>query len=165
MNRYRLNIEVLCSMVPFALRKVRLLSLLQVLVYPISAIHRSFLNFCKEKNKRLNYTGQVFSLAKAVNEYCENEKCFITDGEYLEETMLPYDGAGELANHQVHIPFNNRTEPQVYVLYEGFSHVAQNDFIVHLPAELNGKIDESGLRTIIDEYKIAGKMYNIVYNQ
>ena len=105
----------------------------------------------------------MFSLQKAIREYCDNNACNITDGEYLKEFFIPYNNDERLANYQVEVPYDGTVEPQVNVLYAGFSQIEQSDFIVYLPAILEGEIDEVGLRTLIDSYKIAGKFYKIVY--
>lgn len=85
------------------------------------------------------------------------------DGEYVNEIMMPYDAEGRLVNYQVNVPYDGNVNPQVNVTYAGLGQIRQNDFIVRLPEELQGDIDEAGLRAMIDGYKIAGKEYEIVY--
>ena len=163
MSKYNFNIADFFSLIPAMLRKARLISLLSVLLRPLEYLHRLFIQFKDKIQNHWKYSGQVFSLQKAIIEYCDNDRCYITDGEYFKEFLVPYNNDGRLANYQVDVPYDDTSEPQVNVLYAGFSQVEQNDFIVHIPAELEGKIDEIGLRTLIDSYKIAGKFYKIIY--
>lgn len=138
--------------------------LMMILLSPAVYIYRMFLNYQDEKTYRLDHNGQVYSLEKIIREHCNNNECHITDGEYVDETMMPYDGKESLANYQVQIPYDGDVSPQVNVIYAGFGQITQNDFIVHLPKELYGNINEAKLRTKIDEYKMAGKSYTFFYN-
>ena len=163
MSKYNFNIAGFFNLIPTVLRKVRVISLLNVLLRPLKHLHGLFIEFKDKIQNQWKYSGQAFSLQKAIREYCDNKECYITDGEYLKEFFVPYDGKEGLANYQVEVPYDGTVEPQVNVLYAGFSQIEQSDFIVYLPARLEGKIDEVGLRTLIDSYKIAGKFYKIVY--
>ena len=155
--------EGILKLVPDALRKCRLTLLLQALLMPMKYVYEKFLTFKKDKDYRLDHNGQVFSLRNIIREYCGDERCDITDGEYVNEIMMPYDAEGRLVNYQVHVPYDGNVNPQVNVTYAGLGQIRQNDFIVRLPKELQGDIDEAGLRSMIDGYKIAGKEYEIVY--
>lgn len=165
MSKYQLNLKSIIESVPAALKAQKLKSLMKLLLTPVGKVHLMFSLFIAEKTYRLEHTGQTYSLEKIIREHCENENCYITDGEYVDEVMVPYDGSESLANYQVDIPYDGGVSPQVNVMYAGFGQVMQNDFLVHLPKELQGGIDEAGLRSKIDEYKIAGKLYKIVYEQ
>ena len=163
MSKYSFNIAGFFNLIPAMLGKIRLMTLLHILLRPLECLYGWFVEFKEKTTNRWKYSGQVFSLQKAIREYCDDNKCYITDGEYFKEFLVPYNNDGRLANYQVDVPYDGTVEQQVNVLYAGFSQVEQNDFIVHIPAELEGKIDEIGLRTLIDSYKIAGKFYKIVY--
>lgn len=142
----------------------RIKHLLTVLLRPLEYLHRLFIQFKDKIQNHWKYSGQVFSLQKAIIEYCDNDRCYITDGEYIEETFVPYDGIGNLSSYQLDVPYNDEAGYTNKYLHTGTSQIIQNDFIVHLPSEMYGNIDESELRTLIDEYKIAGKKYSIVYD-
>lgn len=165
MSKYNFNIGGFFNLIPTILRKARLISLLTVLLRPLEYLHGLFIGFKDKIQNHWKYSGQVFSLQKAIREYCDNNECNITDGEYLKEFFVPYNNDERLANYQVEVPYDGTVEPQVNVLYAGFSQIEQSDFIVYLPARLKGEIDEVGLRTLIDSYKIAGKFYKIVYKE
>lgn len=164
MSRYSLSTERLLSLIPTPLRSDSLIRLLMRLLVPVSYVHMLFTLFRKKKEYRLAHTSQVFSLTQVICEFCANDGCYITDGSYIDEVMVPYDGGGELANFQVWIPADASVTPAVTVPCTGMSQTEQSDFIVHLPAELYGQTDESSLRSLINEYKLAGKMYGIVYD-
>lgn len=164
MSKYAFDRREFQKIVPEILRGRKLTSLLHIMLSPLESIYVMFLKFSEAKQYRLQHSGQVFSLQNIIREHCNNKDCYISDGEYQEETMVPYDGDGALVNYQIGIPYDVLVKPQAHVLYQGFSQMMQNDFIVHLPAELYGRIEERELRTLIDEYKVAGKLYSIVYD-
>lgn len=164
MSRYSLSTERLLSLIPTPLRSDSLIRLLMRLLVPVSYVHMLFTLYREKKEYRLSHTGQVFSLTQVICEFCGNDGCYITDGSYIDEVMVPYDGDGELANFQIWIPADASVTPAVTVPYTGMSQTEQSDFIVHLPAEQYGQTDDSSLRALINEYKLAGKMYGIVYD-
>ncbi len=164
-NKYNFNIAGFFSLIPAMLRKARLIPLLMVLLRPLEYLHGLFIEFKDKIQNRWKYSGQVFSLQKAIREYCDNDDCYITDGDYLEELFVPYDGDESLTNYQIGVPYDGNAEPQVQVMYRGLKDVTQSDFVVHLPEELRDEIDNTGLIALIDEYKLAGKHYRIIYEQ
>ena len=164
MSKYSLSIERLLSLLPVSLRKANNVSLASCLLNPVSYLHMMFTLYREKKEYRLAHNGQVFSLTKVICDYCGNDGCYITDGTYIEEVFLPTNAEGELIHHQVSFPTDGSVSPQVWVPSGGMSQIQQADFIVHLPSSLFGNIDEAGLRSLIDEYKLAGKQYTIVYD-
>lgn len=163
MSKYSLDIERLLSLLPVALRNRRLVMFMRCVNIPLGTLHLMFTQYRQKKEYRLLHNGQVFSLKQVVCDYCGNNGCYITDGTYINEILLPTNAQGELINHQVSVPSDNSGTPQVWVPSKGLSQVEQADFIVHLPQSLYGTIDERELRAIIDDYKLAGKQYSIVY--
>ena len=163
MNRYSYRTEGFLKLLPGCLKGRRMSFLLEILLSPLKYIYSIFVRFKDEKLKRLSHNGQVYSLRKIIREYCGDERCEITDGEYVNEIMMPYGAEGRLVNYQVNVPYDGNVNPQVNVTYAGLGQIRQNDFIVRLPEELQGDIDEAGLRAMIDGYKIAGKEYEIIY--
>lgn len=163
MSKYFFCIKGFYTFIPAIFRKHKLEELIDILLRPLKKLYDSFVEFKEKTASCWKYSGQVFSLQKAIREYCDDKGCYISDGTYLEEFFVPYDNDERLANYQVDVPYDGSVEPQVNVLYVGFSQTEQSDFIVYLPAQLKDNIDEVGLRTLIDTYKIAGKFYNIVY--
>lgn len=165
MSKYDFSSDGLLSLLPTSLRRPRLIGLMRRLLVPVSFMHAAFMSYKEKKEYRLSHTGQVFSLTQVVCDFCDNSGCYITDGSYIDEVMLPYSGEGELINHQVGLPYDSSVTPALMVPWEGFGHTGQADFIVHLPAELaGGRINLAALRQLIDEYKLAGKFYNIVFD-
>ena len=165
MNRYGFQLEKFLSLIPGILRKNRLKSLLQSLLIPLKPLYDMFMSFRKDKTYRLEHSGQVFSLQDIIKNYCDDERCYITDGIYVDDVSVPYNGAESLANYQIGVPYDGNAEPQVQVMYRGLEDVMQSDFIVHLPEELRDEINNTGLIALIDEYKLAGKYYRIIYEQ
>lgn len=164
MNRYSLSTERLLSLIPVSLRSGNLVWLMKRLLTPLSYIHMLFTLYRMKKEYRLAHSSQVFSLTQVICEFCGDDGCYISDGNYITEVMIPYNGGGDLANYQVGIPSGASVTPAVTVPYSGMMQTAQNDFVVHLPQELHGAVDESALRALINEYKLAGKFYGIIYD-
>lgn len=164
MSKFSFDTKKLSSLIPFTLRKKRLTALLEIILKPVQNIFDSFEIFRGIKKQQLDNTGQVFSIIKLIKNNYKDDKCYITDGECLEETFVAYDGNENLANYQIDIPYDGKTDTPIRFLYAGTSKIAQNDFIIHLHSSSHGNIDESELCTLIDECKIAGKKYNIVYD-
>lgn len=118
-----------------------------------------------DKEYRLSHSGQVYALTQVVCDFCRNNGCYITDGSYIDEVLLPYDGSGELVHYQIYLPYDAELTPQLILPYTGYGQMYQTDFIIHLPTELaGGRIDIAALRRLVDEYKLAGKFYDIVYD-
>ena len=164
MSKYDFTSYRLLSLVPTVLRKPIMVKILQCLLNPVSCLYMMFTSFREKKEYRLSHTGQVFSLSQVVCDFCGNNECYITDGEYIDEVIIPYADKGELANYQTEIPVDDSITPAVMVPYIGMMQTQQNDFVVHLPQDLQDTIDEGALCALIDEYKLAGKMYSIVYD-
>jgi len=164
MSRYSLTIGRMLSLVPTAMRKPNLLGFMGCVLAPVAYVHALFTAYRQGKEYRLAHTGQVYSLSQVVRDFCDDDGCHITDGTYIEEVPVPYDAEGELANYQVWVPCDGGVPPAVIVPSVGLGAVAQDDFIVHLTQELYGEVDEDSLRAVIDEYKLAGKFYGIVYD-
>ena len=159
MSKYGFNIKGFFTFVPTMFRS-KLETLLGILLRPLEYLHSLFSIFKDNTIKRLEYSGQIFSLQKAIRNFCRHNGCMIVDGEYFKDFFVSYDSNGRLANYQVDVPYDGIDEHQVKVRY---SQSLEYDFIVRIPYQLEGIIDEVGLRTLIDSYKIAGKKYEIVY--
>lgn len=165
MSKYDFSSDGLLSLVPMALRKPYMIKLLKCLLVPVTYIHQTLTSYMNEKEYRLSHSGQVYALTQVVCDFCRNNGCYITDGSYIDEVMIPYDGDGELIHYQTGLPYDADTTPQLIVPYSGFGHIEQADFIIHLPAELaEGHIYVNALRQLVDEYKLAGKFYDIVFD-
>ena len=164
MSKYDLNIIRLLSLLPFSLRKPKMLALVGVLLAPDTWLYNQFTTYRIGKEYRLSHTGQVYSLEQVICDYCDNQGCYITDGDLRVETLVPYSGVGELINNQVLLPADADILPQLSIHYEGDGFETYADFIVHLPAELYNEVDEIALCSLINEYKLAGKFYKIVYD-
>lgn len=164
MSRYDLNISRLLSLLPHALRKTDLVLTVNALLVPVTELHMNFSLFRQKKEYRLQHSGQVFSLEQVICDFTGNGGCYITDGELDSELLVPYDGNSSLANYQIAMPHDGSVTPQLSIKYEGLGFSSYADFIIHLPMELYGTVDEAALCATVDEYKLAGKFYRIVYD-
>lgn len=164
MNKYSLSTERLLTLVPMSLRQPNIIRFVLCLLAPVTYMHFLFTRYMQKKQYRLQHNGQVFSLTKIICDYCGSDGCYITDGTYIEEVFLPTNAEGELVHHQISFPTDGSGSTQVLVPSEGLSQAQQSDFTVHLPNLLYGNINEDALRALIDEYKLAGKQYVIIYD-
>lgn len=165
MSKYDFSSDGLLSLVPISLRKPVIIRLMKCLLTPVTYVHQRLRTFITKKEYRLAHSGQVYALTQVICDFCSNNGCYITDGIYIDEVMLPYNGTGELANHQVNLPYNSDVTPFMEVPYAGFGQTRQADFVIHLPAELaGGRIDTAALRQLVDGYKLAGKLYDITFD-
>jgi hypothetical protein len=164
MSKYSLDTDRLLTLLPLSLRQLRLMVLIRALLSPVQWLHTAFTTFRTSKEYRLDHTGQVFSLEQVICDFCDNDGCYITDGELRNEIFVPYSGIADLMNYQMLLPYDGEVEDPVCIHYEGDGFEQYADFIVHLPAALYGNIDEASLCALIDEYKLAGKFYSILYD-
>ncbi|MCQ2319444.1 MAG: hypothetical protein MJZ90_11090 [Bacteroidales bacterium] len=165
MSKYDFSSDGLLSLVPMALRKPVMIRFLKCLLIPVTYMHELFLAFKEKKEYRLAHSGQVYALTQVVCDFCRDNGCYITDGSYIDEVMLPYDGSNELIHYQIMLPYDGEVTPRLIVPYSGFGQLSQADFIIHLPTQLaEVHTDIAALRQLINEYKLAGKFYDIVFD-
>lgn len=141
---------------PVPLRKVFWLTLLGVLVYPVSQLHQLFLRYKKAKLYQLKITPQVCYLEMMLNDSFDN-----TDrGIYIEDAIwyLPTYIYQEAELKPVYISMESEAAP-VIVYTESEAGEFRDDFVVKVPATVLFNIEE--MKGKIDSYKLAGTHYKI----
>jgi hypothetical protein len=143
-----------------ALRKPRILALVDVLLHPLRQLQTELRAFIDAKRVELTYTGQTILLQKYLNDRF--------DAEQIRIIVIHNDGGAALYLY-------NETEGQapkylyneseistpVYLYFEGETGTAFiEDFQVHIPADL-ASIQEQ-IRQAVKKYKIAGVTYSVV---
>lgn len=138
-------------LLPIQIRKTKLISLVNTLTTPILTLHYKWLFKRNQDIYKIEHTGQVCYLRKALNDALDPQERRI----YIDEGNS----------------FNRKyiyTTPENKPVYIGKIFIYQNseyigtgaDFIVFAPQSIiNTKIYE--LKSIIDFYKLASKRYQI----
>ena len=164
MSRYTFDTDKLASLIPTSMRGDRTLRLVRCILAPVKALYLEYTAYREDTEYRLDHTGQVASLEEVIRSYCDDDRCYISDGEYVSDILIPYDESEELSHYQVGLPYDGDVTPPVAIPYKGLGQVAQNDFIVHLPRHAEDYINTSGLKALINLFKTAGKSYTIVFD-
>lgn len=121
------------------------LALIKAFLAPVISLHASFLLFINRIDYEINVTPQVRILRARLNsKFDPDDRRFeILDGETFAITYIFL----ESENEPVYLP----------TFIGGF----QYDFIVNVPTELMSL--ESQIKGFIDQFKLAGKTYQIRY--
>lgn len=155
--------RLIVSLLPPALRKPTLYSMLYCLIKPIISIYNTFVN---QRTKNLYFasiTPQVCQIRKLLNDtFDPNERrIYITDGQTNEWTIVysyllfnPNDGKQPL---WISPNDYNLISSQVAVSTMGY------DFVVMVPWRLNDDDKQNSMVSLINTYKLASKRYIINY--
>lgn len=167
-GRYAINFDTLSRMMlPFSLRKKRMVNLLYCIHAPIRSMYAQMMSFRTEKEYRMRHSGQVFSLEKVLNDASPIQGIFITDGIYTENILIPADGSSAYASYQVYASPDAEDETQTYIPAGLITTETAYDFIIHLPVALQASLYadvRNRLTALADIYKIAGKKYEIAFD-
>ncbi len=141
---------------PYPLRKVFLLTLLGVLVYPIAQLHQLFLRFKNAKLYQLKITPQVCYLEMMLNDYFDptERRIRIVDAKWYLPTYIYQED--ELK--PVYLKKEGEDTP-VWIYTESEAGQFRDDFIVLVPVEVIFILEE--MRGFLDSYKLAGTRYKI----
>ena len=153
--------NIALQVLPAMLRNApRLCALLKALCEPLRYIDTQLADYFNERRYRLCHTGQVFSIENVLNDMFDSgeRRIYLTDGDNLTDNLMPYDTQGFLANYSLNIPYDGDVQPQLSLKH---TYTNECDFIVHVPEELEDS--EEAMKAVIDEYRIAGKRYKIVF--
>lgn len=150
----RLVVEYL----PTMLRKPTVATIAQIVHQPLVSGHFNWHQWREENIYKLNHTGQICYLRKALNDKFDPalRRIYIGDGN-LNETPYIYTEVEPQEEHT-----GKEDEEEVFWLYnEAETADTGYDFIVWVPQEIyNTQI--YGLRAIIEFYKAGGKRYQIM---
>lgn len=153
-NVYRIDWDKLVKLfLPISLRQPLLIWLFWSCVNPVKSIHSLFLNFRKDRLKRVSYNSQVVYLQKMLNdEFDPFLKRIKVQNNSIDDRRLLY--------------YQQRQKP----LYLGKSYlfgekwIRNYDFLVLIPEDV--KLDKTQLITmknLIEYYKLYSKNYEIRY--
>lgn len=141
---------------PYRWRRLFLLTLLGVLVYPIAQLHQLFMRFKDAKLYQLKITPQVCYLEMMLNDGFDpaGRGIYIVDAIWYLPTFIYQDA--ELK--PVYLKQDGEDLP-VHLYTESESGEFRDDFIVMVPAGVVFNIDE--MKGKINAYKLEGTRYKI----
>ena len=146
------------AMLPPLLRSKVLLALLRAMLTPLKRLLDNFRLFREDVHRRLNTTGQTFSLEGALNDKYQllPGAIYITDSE--DRRLYLYFASERDAS--LHLHLEEEHQPPFHL---GFTHEGRHepDFTVHIPSFLRSEEEE--IRRFINLYKPAGRTYKIEY--
>ena len=157
-NNYTWDFTKLVTyLLPSFLRKDRQISWLKAICAPTNTLHSAFETFVTESLYAQNFTGQVISLERLLNDQFDNtlRRIYITDGN-REEVFIFNTGAGFAQNNETFF-YNGSATGEKYT-FSGDSALL-HDVVVNVPTGL--VYDSIKLNALVRKYKLAGKKYII----
>lgn len=150
--------KLITYLLPSFLRKAKQVAWLKALCAPTNTIHTAFTTFTTEKIYEQNFTGQVISLERLLNDTFDNSmrRIYLSEGN-REELFVFNSGEGFAAGNESFVFVGSGTGEQNIFL--GDNSTLLYDFVVNIPTGLS--YDSARLNALIRKYKLAGKKYII----
>lgn len=140
---------------PHWMRRPNLLIFIQAFTWPLRQIHNRFLMFVTATLYRLNHNGQICYLRAVLNDAFDStlRRIWIGDFEGIERIYL----WPEIDLRDVNLGEVQYLWPDADYADSGI------DFTIHLPVDIVTTDPQMAyLRSLVDEYKLDSKNYNIV---
>lgn len=157
MNNYEIDFPYLIEdLLHPLLRKPIMQAWLEALFVPLENLHSEFLDFVEAKRYEMDFTGQVISIERLLNNEFDNglRRIYISDGNRAEVFLFKGDKPlGEEAFF-----FKGTEGIGEKFVFKGVSNLLY-DFVVNVPASL--AYDSVKMNTLINKYRQAGKKYII----
>ena len=148
-------------LLPTFLRKPKMIAWLKSLLFPLNEKHQEFLSYVDDKRYELDFTGQVISLERLLNDKYDNvdRRIFISQ-EKADEVFFFDDDDLNPANEIFLFDDNNVNvgSENAFFFFSDSSGLL-TDFIVNIPNTV--VFSESELRVLVNKYKLAGKNFSI----
>lgn len=163
MSKYDINLRKwILLLLPTYHRRPFLAVLVYCTIAPLRYIYVKFLALRNDSIYRLEHNGQTCYLRAVLNDMFDAGKRRITVTDYEQTTsegktiyMRELDNETVVAGREVMAP--------LVVNRRGFVGVSGIDFMINLPAEMEGTIDDVRLRAFVNAYKLVSKRYIINY--
>jgi hypothetical protein len=152
-------------MLPSFLRKSRQVAWLKALLKPIDTLNADLVQFAADTRYALNFTGQVISLERLLNDQFDTtlRRIYIGDGNDTEVSIARTGSSNPPSPEQIAY----RTGASAYTGENFFvfstSQTGSNqlyNFTINIPSAL--VYDTGKLNALMGKYKRAGKKYKIV---
>ncbi len=142
-------------LIPVWLRKSNLLLLVMVVTWPLRQVYNSFLLFTEAKLYRLRHNGQVCFLEAVLNDAFDgaSRRIYISDFDGKQRIYFWPEAERRDVNFGITQYFWAETD------YAD----SGMDFTIHLPVDVVTTTAQMAyLKSLVNEYKLAGKNYNTV---
>lgn len=156
-NVYTINWDNLVAwMIPKPLRKPVVVIMVKALLYPLIAVHNSFLFYRNAKIYQLTISPQVCYLTRLLNDRYDltQRRIYIQDAVW----HLPIFIYKNAENKRTLVYRNTENLPK-FLFINGEAGAALNDFVVYVPYAIS--FDASEMKSLIDGYKLFGTKYTI----
>ena len=155
MNHYKIDFKYLAlAITPAVLRTHLQMAFQTLLLSPVSRLARLFDSYRGETNYRIRHNGQVCHLRAVLNDMFDSIERRIQI-----EDLIP--------QRELVVWKRSQNKPimlgTTIVSKRGFGVSNGYDFVIVCPYELQGKIDETRMSAVCDQYKLASKRYTITY--
>lgn len=149
--------NIASKIVPFQLRKSRVIDYLKSLLKPLVFINNLFSNAQIKIDKDVLYTGQIIYLERLLNDLYDNtiRGIYIQDVANISKTYLH----NRIEVRPPYYLYNrSESEPPKY-LKNRTEYFNNNRFTIHVPSSVT--FQEIQMRSVVDKYKQAGVNYTI----
>ncbi|HUM50496.1 MAG TPA: hypothetical protein PK431_01735 [Chitinophagales bacterium] len=146
------------ALLPFDLRKIRIISYLFALIEPIKAMYNAFLQFMLDQLYDAKINGQVIKLERVLNDTFDpiDRRIFITDGEYYTPSVF-YEEYKDIP--VIFYEEGNINNPIFYSETSLDGRVSFN-FFVNVPESVF--FDKTHVRAVVNKYRIFGRTFDII---
>lgn len=157
---YDLDIDKLIThLLPVALRKPLLQSLLRSLLSPVKDLHARFISYRNAVNDKLSYNAHVIYLEKFLNDLYG----FVNDEIYITDLILHADVYlyNKDENQELLYLYNKAEGGKNTYLHGSPALSLTGSFIVNIPASIDTPDARKTIQKWVDYYKYAGTTYKI----
>ena len=161
MTRYDIDYKKLAlNITPIKLRNQLYMAFQYLVVSPISRLAKMFDTYRTDTNYRLHHNGQVCYLRAVLNDLFDSTLRRIQIEDLAPQRELVIWKRDQ--NKPIMI-LERSSGNAIIVSKRGFGGADGYDFVVICPLALRGVIDETRMRAVLDQYKLASKRYTITY--
>lgn len=162
MSIYNLKIKRLALLLlPTFYRRPLLAAFAQCMVQGVNRVYGEFIGWKQERDYRLKHNGQVCYLRAVLNDKFDPIERRICVSDIVDEGKSKQFFRRSQGRF-IHVPVRDSGAAEI-VNQRGFSGIGSPDFLVCIPQQLHGKINEAKLNAVVDTYKLASKRWKISY--
>jgi hypothetical protein len=146
------------TLIPSLIRNTRVRLYLAMLLEPLQQLNKSFKSYVSAKRYELTWNGQVCMLEQMLRDAFDNgdTRIYISDPDVsVEGTAVIYYKSED---QQPTFIYPNGGGQNPILRYKS-EYLASVHFIVFVPSDLYISGILQGMKTLLDKYKIAGKIY------
>ena len=158
-NNYNWNIEnLIYFFMPNIKKFPKRFAWIKALLWPLNELHGFFLQYVIDKRYELDFTGQVISLERLLNDKYDDtlRRIFISSAVATEAYF--FDEDDDFDTDIFLFDEDDSPEDTDIFLFDGFDSGVSN-FTINIPSDV--VFTEAELRALINKYKLAGKYYTI----